>query len=56
MQLIAIIPFASIYLLYLICKAGNKGENRYGADPWAAPGDPVVAYVAPSNVVPNWLP
>jgi uncharacterized membrane protein YhaH (DUF805 family) len=35
LQLIVFIPFAAFYLLYLYAKAGDSGENAYGADPWA---------------------
>jgi uncharacterized membrane protein YhaH (DUF805 family) len=35
MQLLVFVPIAGFYLLYLTCKAGDKGDNSYGSDPWA---------------------
>ena len=48
MQLIMLIPFGSLYLLYLTCKSGDKGENSYGSDPWAVT-EPVGRIALPST-------
>ncbi len=34
--LVSVIPFGSLYLLYLYAKAGTPGDNRYGSAATAA--------------------